>query len=83
MSATPGRTTCFGWQSHPACRRPSSTLTVPKPLLNNDQGQDAFTSLVASALAPPGYEATAPAVLVIYPWSDDLRTELRGLGVGK
>lgn len=31
----------------------------------------------------PGYEATVPDLLVIYPWSDDLRAQLRGLGVAK
>lgn len=38
---------------------------------------------VAGLPRSPGYEATAPAVLVIYPWSDDVRAELRTLGVVK
>ena len=38
---------------------------------------------VAGLPRSPGYEATAPSVLVIYPWSDGMRAQLRGLGIVK
>lgn len=38
---------------------------------------------VAGLPRSPGYEATAPSILVIYPWSDDMRAQLRGLGIVK